>query len=183
MRERVRDFVREALFRLAARDDVAGIIVNAHSNGTVIAFDVLRQLRAGADQDVQGFITAGSPLRKYTTFFHWGDQVTRIYGKDWLNFWDPADPVADPLRPPATWRRGLPLPPASVEESRYAYVKPETAESYPMPIQDTRVDNVRRSTGGGLQAHSYWDNEQEFIEPLAQYLQGVLARPATSTPG
>ena len=44
-RERVRNFVWEAISRLAYREDVAGIVINAHSNGTVISFDLLRYLR------------------------------------------------------------------------------------------------------------------------------------------
>src|SRR5438552_443688 len=44
LRERLRAFVREALTRLLLREDVARVVVNGHSNGTVVAFDVLSQL-------------------------------------------------------------------------------------------------------------------------------------------
>jgi len=39
-----------------------------------------------------------------------------------------------------------------------------------VPIRDTRVDNIRNSSGGGLQAHDYWNNRSEFVEPLAEIL-------------
>lgn len=35
LRERIRDFIEEALRRLLARPDVSGVVVNAHSQGTV----------------------------------------------------------------------------------------------------------------------------------------------------
>ncbi len=40
-RQRVRSFVLDALLRLALRDDVSGIILNTHSNGTLIGLDVV----------------------------------------------------------------------------------------------------------------------------------------------
>jgi hypothetical protein len=42
LRESIREFIAEALRRLLARPDVAGVVVNAHSQGTVGSFDVLR---------------------------------------------------------------------------------------------------------------------------------------------
>ena len=39
LRERVRSFVHDALLRLCCRDDVEAVVVNGHSNGTVIAAD------------------------------------------------------------------------------------------------------------------------------------------------
>jgi hypothetical protein len=42
LRTRVRGFVGEALVRLCTRKDVKWVIVNAHSQGTVVAYDVLR---------------------------------------------------------------------------------------------------------------------------------------------
>jgi hypothetical protein len=36
---------------------------------------------------------------------------------------------------------------------------PNTGAETGMPVNDVQVDNVRDSTGGGLRAHNYWDND------------------------
>ena len=58
LRERVRGFVQAALTRLAARDDVDAIVINSHSQGTVLAVDVLGRY---APSKVKALVTAGSP--------------------------------------------------------------------------------------------------------------------------
>jgi hypothetical protein len=73
LRESIREFIAEALRRLLARADVAGVVVNAHSQGTVGAFDVLRLYRSDAEAGVRALVTAGSPLRKYADLFSWGN--------------------------------------------------------------------------------------------------------------
>ncbi len=110
LRERVRCFVLDALLRLAYRDDVEGIVVNSHSNGTVVALDVLHLLPPCAFAKIKAFITAGSPLRKYIDLFHWGQQIESVNTiQAWHNFWDARDPVADPLAPPQGWHCGDPI--------------------------------------------------------------------------
>lgn len=97
LRERVRDFVREAVTRLAQRSDVTSIVVNAHSQGTVVAFDVLRSLPDEVVDRIAALVTLGSPLRKYNLVLNWGPdtgQLARV--RSWTNMWDPMDPVADP---------------------------------------------------------------------------------------
>jgi hypothetical protein len=37
------------------------------------------------------------------------------------------------------------------------------------------VTNVAHVAGGGLAAHNYWDNDDEFVKPLADTLQHVLS--------
>jgi hypothetical protein len=115
LRTRVRGFVRDALCRLAYRPDVAAIVVNSHSNGTPIAYDVLHELTPNAITWVRALVTAGSPLRKYADFFDRGTEIGNIARiapvapyDPWLNFWDPRDPVADPLEPGPAWRLGQP---------------------------------------------------------------------------
>ena len=71
LRQRVRSFVTEALLRLAHRTDVDGIIVNSHSQGTVVAFDVLRDFPVVDKDRIQALVTAGSPLRKYVDLGIW----------------------------------------------------------------------------------------------------------------
>ena len=194
-RERVRSFVRDALMRLCFRDDVAAVVVNAHSLGTVVAFDALRALPPHAACWVRGFVTAGSPLRKLATLFYWGNEVRGIAAMDepksWLNFWDERDPVADPLDPPQFWQRGEEMP-VPDEEGRYRLpdaireaVEPRTVPGFfaalnertgkyaPFAVRDIEVDNVAHSPGGGLRAHNYWDND-EVVRPLADLLRQVV---------
>jgi hypothetical protein len=176
MRERVRDFVSEALLRLACRNDVAGIVINAHSNGTVIALDILHHLPPFAARKIRTLITAGSPLRKYTDFFNWGQYLTMVPRlAHWLNFLDPKDPVADPLVPDAHWVGGTSLQP-DIMTGLYKGLDPDTGAIYRIPIQDIMVDNLKYSLAGGLQAHNYWDNEVEFVAMLADVLQGEVCR-------
>ena len=173
LRERVRGFVLDALLRLAYRDDVEGIVVNSHSNGTVVALDVLHQLPPCASAKIRAFITAGSPLRKYIDLFHWGQQIESVNTiQPWLNFWDDRDPVADPLAPPQSWHRGDPIaldtPDSPNVASRlFEVVNPNTGEVATIPVEDHKVDNLKNSYGGGLQTHNYWDNDLEFVQPLA----------------
>jgi hypothetical protein len=186
LRERVRGFVREALLRLAYRSDVDGIIINSHSQGTVLAFDVLRELPPVAAEKVRGFLTMGSPLRKYVDLFAWGNEIGSLAMADprtWMNFYDPEDPVADPLSPPASWHpRDDPVR-FSGMGSMFAATDPDTGVVAPVVIEDRAVDNVAKSEGEGLRAHNYWDNEQDVIAPLAAWLMdlaGVVAQPAVT---
>ncbi len=173
-RERVRSFVREALIRLAARHDVDQIILNTHSNGTVIAFDVLGSLPKEAVDKIKVFVTAGSPLRKYVNLFHWGTEFRCHYEfKPWYNFWDELDPVADPLEPPCTWRvRDKILSPYS--DKLFRRIDPSNEESCWMPVEDRQVRNVEHSPDGGLKAHNYWDNKEQFARALADIVQGKV---------
>lgn len=174
LRERVRCFVLDALLRLAYRDDVEGIIVNSHSNGTVVALDVLHQLPPCASAKVKAFITAGSPLRKYIDLFHWGQQIESVNTiQRWHNFWDEKDPVADPLALPQSWHRGEPIP-QDRTTGLFEVVNPNTGESATIPVEDHKVDNLKNSYGGGLQTHNYWDNELEFVQPFALLVKQLV---------
>jgi hypothetical protein len=174
LRERLRAFVREALTRLILRDDVARVVVNGHSNGTVLAFDVLSQLPLPLLDRVPALVTAGSPLRKFVELLGWGTDAANLRSlPEWLNFWDERDPVADPLEPPVGWRRGQPPPEAMT--GLFTGHDPDTGEPVPIPVRDIRVDNVESVGGGGLVAHDYWDNQREFCLPLAALLGSTIA--------
>jgi hypothetical protein len=178
LRTRVRSFVREALLRLCSRDDVDTIVVNSHSQGTVLGYDVLHDLPPFLMGKVKVFVTAGSPLRKYVDLFAWGTEIGCVAAVDqWRNFWDGTDPVADPLVPPADWHRGdAPPPPPDPNDPNsvlFQEVNADTGAIAPATVEDVLVDNIAKSAGGGLQAHNYWDNDPQFVQPLADLLRGV----------
>jgi hypothetical protein len=182
LRERVRGFVESALLAIADRDDVDAIVVNAHSQGTVVCWDVLCRLPLFAWREdhelrarLRAFVTAGSPIRKYVDLFAWGDLVGQMAALQegafgWHNFWDPHDPVADPLDPPAQWRPGTPLTEPGQDEGLLRARDPDSATVRHVAIGDVQVDNIHDSSGGGLQAHDYWNNTKQFIPGLADVL-------------
>ena len=196
-RERVRSFVRDALMRLCFRQDVAAVVINAHSLGTVVAFDTVRTLAPHATCRLRAFVTAGSPLRKFATMYQWGDEVrglaTMALPGTWLNFYDERDPVADRLNPPRFWQEGEPVPIRDEdglyrvprreydgeipdEEQRvpgfFAALDEINGVYRPFSVEDRRVNNVENSRGGGMQAHNYWDND-EVVSRLAHLLREV----------
>ncbi len=184
LRERIRSFVLDALLRLACRDDVSGIFINAHSNGTIVAFDVLRRLPPFALAKIQAFVTAGSPLRKYVDLFRWGRHIENTINiKAWQNFWDPADPVADPLAPPANWRRGDPWQANSAlsAQTLFQFINSTTGATANIAVIDNEVDNVKYSHDGGMPAHNYWDNDLQFVRPLAETLRQAATVSAPRT--
>jgi len=185
LRERVRGFVEAALLAVVKRDDVDAIVVNAHSQGTVVCWDVLCRLPLfdwREDPKLRGmlraFVTAGSPIRKYVDLFAWGDLVGQMAGLDaasfhWRNFWDAHDPVADPLDPPASWRPGTPLTEPGSDDGLLRARDPAGGNARHQRVLDEEVDNVADSAGGGLQAHDYWNNLKQFIPALVEVLQSA----------
>jgi hypothetical protein len=173
-RSRIRGFVREALLRIIFREDVAGVVINAHSQGTVLAFDVLRELPPFAASKVRFLVTAGSPLRKYTSLFTWGHEVGSIRTTTpWTNYFDPRDPVADPLAPFKHLQERNARQKASDRATLYEWVDPASGSSTPVLITDQQVDNVHNTTGSGMRAHNYWDNVPQFVQPLAETLRSI----------
>jgi len=67
LRERVRSFVGDALLRLIDRPDISGVVINAHSQGTLLCWDAPRRLPFSSwagDHDPRAsmfchFVTAG----------------------------------------------------------------------------------------------------------------------------
>lgn len=176
-RQRVRSFVRDALLRLAFREDVSGIILNTHSNGTLIGLDVVQELPPLAAKKIRAIITSGSPIRKYVDFFAWGEYLTleskmAPWLDQWLNFYDERDIVADRLGPCAGWKRGT----ESTEKQLigiYQATDP-SGEIIPILIKDKLVNNRANSPGGGIPAHNYWDNTEEFIPQVAEIVRNVV---------
>ena len=93
-----RDDVREkARARLRAVLPPAGepFTLVAHSQGTIISYEVLRA-RAGAALAVNEYVTLGSPLgiREVQDFLEPSDLAVPAGVEKWHNFADPLDPVA-----------------------------------------------------------------------------------------
>jgi hypothetical protein len=190
LRERVRGFVQEALLRVFQHSDVSGVVLNTHSQGTMIGWDVLCRLPFFAwrekhdrnDGILRAFVTAGSPIRKYVDLFAWGEQVGQLAALldgssgqlPWHNFWDVHDPVADPLDPATAWRPGRPLDERPEgDKGLLVATSPADGDENHVDVLDTQVDNVKNSSGGGLQAHDYWNNRTEFVAPLAEIIEGA----------
>jgi len=171
LREPVRRFVAEVLRRVAARPDVEHVVVNAHSQGTVVAFDVLRDYPA--ESRVRALVTAGSPLRKYVDLFSWGGDAGGIQAMTWLNFWDARDPVADPLDPPPDWHFGD-APERAPGRLGLLWAAGDAGAQAPVTIRDRKVDNVRHSSAAGLRAHNYWGNTAEVIPALGGVVENTL---------
>src|SRR5438067_3618270 len=172
MRSRIRRFMWQALERLAARDDVEAIVINAHSQGTVIALDVLEGLDDSLTEMVRLLITAGSPLRKYVDLFAWGTQIYRDNPQPWLqnwfNFWDDADPAADPLRPGPTWKAGSCANVPVADPTLYQSVDSNGGAAVDVMVKDRQVDNTTNSPPVALRAHNYWDNHAEFTSSIPE---------------
>jgi hypothetical protein len=175
LREGIRGFIREAVRRLLAREDVLGVVVNAHSQGTVASFDVLQQYPPEQGTEVRALVTAGSPLRKYADLFSWGsDAGSAASVGRWLNFWDGKDPVADPLDQPVSWHCGNTVVDRGGQGLGLFWRVCDDGTQASVDIADHEVDNLTHSSGGGLQAHNYWDNTAEFIPKLAATLKQEL---------
>jgi hypothetical protein len=171
-RDRLQDFVNAAVQRLLARDDVVRLVVNAHSQGSVVAFDTLQPMSTHQLDRVGAFVTAGSPLRKYVDFFNKSRDLAGAGEVPWLNFWDRCDPVADPLAPPVEWR---PLTDATVHPGQFGLFRRRRGGGFVAlaHVVDRPVDNVKDSAGGGMQAHNYWEN-QHFVHQLGQVIRGLI---------
>lgn len=177
-RERVRAFVLDAVSRIIARDDVEGVVINGHSNGTVMGFDLIAALSPPSAAKVLAFVTAGCPLRKYVDFMDWGTDARNLslMSGEWTNFYDDIDPVADPLGPTMDWKRGRDDLPADGGPGMFVCYEPGCEGPTSRPVKDILVDNS--NTPGGLPSHNYWDNAAQFVRPLA----GILRDVATSQP-
>jgi hypothetical protein len=176
-RQRVRSFVLDALLRLALRDDVSAIILNTHSNGTLIGLDVVQELPPPAAKKIRAIITAGSPIRKYVDLFAWGEYLAlepeiTPWLEQWWNFYDERDLVANRLLPYAGWIGGT--EPAEEQLVGIYQAADPGGEIIPILIKDKLVNNVKYSPGGGIAAHNYWDNTQEFIPHVAEIVRKVL---------
>jgi hypothetical protein len=176
LRENVRGFVREALLRLCSRQDVDILIINAHSQGTTVAFDVLRTLPPWVFSKIRVVMTSGSPLRKYATLYTWGTQWRTPTGEPgalpkWLNFFDRHDIVSEPLRP-LHWEPGSEADPTTLDAGLFQLLDDSGAQQA-YAIQDIEVFNTNNSPRGGYPPHNYWDNQKDWIPTVAERLRTI----------
>lgn len=81
-----------------ARKKFDEIVLVAHSLGTVVSFDVLKQY--AARYNIVAFFTAGSPIAKLRRIGKYDDRLGAIdyqHVRRWYNVYDTTDWVADPL--------------------------------------------------------------------------------------
>jgi hypothetical protein len=106
----------------------AVLILGSHSQGTMVSYDVLRQVHSRLPR-LATWVTMGCPLAWYLNSARWGtEQLDISSALTWLNFFDNQDMVGKTLAPLVHW-------PA------------------PQP-QDINVDNVAH----GLHPHDHWHN-------------------------
>jgi hypothetical protein len=75
---------------------------------------------------------------------------------------------------------GPPRPPG--DNGLLVATNPVDGDEHHVQVLDTQVDNVDNSSGGGLQAHDYWNNRAEFVNPLAGVLEAAAAPRTPSGP-
>jgi hypothetical protein len=155
---------------LVASDD--GLLLSAHSQGTVIAFAALAALD---DEQVQrvGLLTYGSPLRTlYGRIFpaYLGDAtLTSMRARlaagpaGWHNLWRRTDPIGGPVLGPDQ-------PGVDIECSDPA-TEPGSTD---LPESDPDPEPLRRAWVE-LRGHSYYYRERAYKTSVAQ-LRAALAR-------
>ena len=132
------------LYEMHDRFPNAALILGSHSQGTMVAYDVLRQVGSRLPR-LRTWITMGSPLAWYVNCARWGqEQLDVPSALTWLNFYDDQDLVGKALAPLVNW-------PA------------------PQP-DDIDVDNA----GQGLHPHDHWHNPvvvQRYAQLIRQQVE------------
>jgi len=62
-------------------------------------------------------------------------------------------------------------------EKLFSRIDLNSEEPSGIKVDDREVDNVVKSAGGGLQAHNYWDNEEQFVTQLADIVRAIAGTP------
>lgn len=141
----VQNRLHEALKAAGAMSKATRTVLVAHSQGTIISYDVLRA--AGSNYEgLTTWITMGCPLAKYVTFpLSWGKQQFDVStGLRWLNLYDAHDFVGKKLAGVLDWQDPKP--------------------------EDRQVDNVANAG----HAHNHWANPQ-VVDTIAAEVQKQLS--------
>lgn len=163
-RRRFDTFVGDALENLIKRGDIDAVVVNAHSAGTGIAFHVLKRMDPAIRAKVKAYVTSGTVLGKYVGLFGWRRKATGLAGIAWCNFYDPSDPVGDPLARRLT---RFSFPPLSL------FWHPDGGRD-PLRVIDCKVDNQANGGSGAIPVHDYFDNYRQFVRGLSEVIWRVF---------
>jgi hypothetical protein len=143
VRVAIQQRLSDKLFEVQAQYPEATVILGSHSQGTIIAYDVLR-LNGAQLPEVTEWVTMGCPLAWYLNFGRWGNEQLGIQpGVTWLNLYDSKDIVGRELSGLVPWDAPLP--------------------------DDVNVDN----RGQGLDAHDHWRNPivvERYFQLIQQHV-------------
>jgi hypothetical protein len=97
----------DKLFEVRATFPNATVILGSHSQGTIVAYDVLR-LMGGAFPKLTTWVTMGSPLGWYFSL-RWGEeQLSLPPALTWLNYFDDEDKVGKDVKKLIDWPKPVP---------------------------------------------------------------------------
>ena len=71
------------------------------------------------------------------------------------------------------WKVGQKSKPSDCHTSLFNHVDVYYETPGSIQIRDRIVDNVKWSAGGGLRAHNYWDNTEQFIPQLSAIIRAT----------
>ncbi len=158
----IRRSVEETIAWLVDHEGCEKIVVIAHSQGTVVAFDALCGMDLKGDghlAKVRKLITFGAALNRAFDLAPWCERLQGTLPKHiyWLDVWAYYDPVpGGPMeRDKQLFKKALVSPPPDVRE-RFHW-----RDDGPMPRQVVNGMNVLKDHGG------YWRNDEQFLARLA----------------
>jgi hypothetical protein len=65
------------------------------------------------------------------------------------------------------------MPPSTGSSLLYESIDPDTGKGVRVSLSDALVSNADHGAAGGLPAHNYWDNDEQFVQPLAHVLSKI----------
>jgi hypothetical protein len=140
----VQERLSAALFGMQADHPDATLIIASHSQGTIIAYDMVRLL-AGQLPVLKVWVSMGCPLGWYLPAANWGDNTIELPATlRWINLYDPQDIVGQDLDRLAHWTPAVP--------------------------EDINVNNVAQ----GLDPHDHWHNPvvvDKYVELIRAAIQ------------
>jgi len=176
----IRESVASTIDWLVDNQGCEQVVVLAHSQGTVVAFDALASKSPAHIDKVKKLITFGTALNKAFELAHQqrlaGTLPGHIY---WLDVWAYYDPVPGGQLVREGPTKLVDPDPALAErmhwnESTVHWGKPPGVPTGPQPREVTNGMNVLTDHGG------YWRNAEQFIARIAQELDDPDAYYQTS---
>jgi len=164
----IRESVATTIDWLVEKESCDQVVVLAHSQGTVVAFDALASQSAKHTDKVKKLVTFGEALNKAFELAHQrrleGTLPPHIF---WLDVWAYYDPVpGGQLVRDGTTKLVKPDPALAQRmhwsESTVHWGAPDGPPTGPQPREVTNGMNVLTDHGG------YWRNAEQFIARIAQ---------------